>query len=309
MFKYLLLASCLLSSIQALAQTSIWKVSKGDHSIFIGGTIHLLRESDYPLPQEFLAAYQLSDELKFETDIQALQEPAASLKLLQMMTLPGTTTLKDKLSKKTWNQLSNYAAQNQLDIKQWMKFEPAFVSMILSVYQMQKLGFQQEQGVEVYFSKQAKQDNKKINYLESIDEQMKFMRSMTEGEANQIIANTLQEINKTPDMLEQMTHAWRTGNMHQLKQLGIDPIKKESKEMYDILLIQRNMNWIPSIEKDFNSKRKVFVLVGCLHLAGQHNVLKLLENKGYTVQQFILNPADKNKNTPPTNTSELKKAS
>src|SRR5947207_15155723 len=46
--------------------SSVWAAEKAGHVIYLAGTIHLLREKDYPLPDVFERAYQDSTRLVFE---------------------------------------------------------------------------------------------------------------------------------------------------------------------------------------------------------------------------------------------------
>ena len=64
------LAGLIIGSI-AIADSSVWKVQSDDSVLYIGGTCHVLRESDFPLPEEFQKAYEASATLVFETDIKA----------------------------------------------------------------------------------------------------------------------------------------------------------------------------------------------------------------------------------------------
>ena len=67
--SYLLVLLALFFAHHAYADSSVWKVVKGEDYLFIGGTVHMLSESDYPLPQEYEKAYSQSERLVFETDI------------------------------------------------------------------------------------------------------------------------------------------------------------------------------------------------------------------------------------------------
>jgi uncharacterized protein YbaP (TraB family) len=55
-------------------ETSVWKISGGDNALYIGGTVHILRESDYPLPEAFDAAFNESEMIIFETSVNDLSE-------------------------------------------------------------------------------------------------------------------------------------------------------------------------------------------------------------------------------------------
>ena len=57
---------------------------------------------------------------------------------------------------------------------------------------------------------------------------------------------------------------------------------------YQNFIINRNTNWIPIIESYMQNKSS-FIAVGAAHLPGEYGVLKLLENKGYTVKPVCSN--------------------
>ena len=70
---------------QALAQSSVWLATKGNNKVYLGGTIHMLRSSDYPLPSEYETAYNAADNLYFEIDIDQMNDPAGQLGMLQRL--------------------------------------------------------------------------------------------------------------------------------------------------------------------------------------------------------------------------------
>jgi hypothetical protein len=50
----------------------------------------------------------------------------------------------------------------------------------------------------------------------------------------------------------------------------------------EVLLVNRNKNWIPKLNKIMRDKSS-FIAVGGAHLGGKTGVLALLKNAGYTV--------------------------
>jgi hypothetical protein len=58
------------------------------------------------------------------------------------------------------------------------------------------------------------------------------------------------------------------------------------KGMQDELLDKRNQNWIPAIEQNIRQK-STFFAVGAGHLGGEKGVLKLLQQKGYTLKSLL----------------------
>mgnify|MGYP001415718654 CR=1 FL=1 len=76
-----------------------------------------------------------------------------------------------------------------------------------------------------------------------------------------------------------------------LKKMGrpiveVKEMKNEAPELYNSLLRQRNLNWIPQIDQMLRDNGTEFVLVGAAHLVGDEGLLKLLEAKGYQVTQL-----------------------
>ena len=100
--------AALLSISPAIADTSVWSVRSGDNVIYLGGTVHLLRPSDYPLPEEFEEAYQGSSELYFETDIASLSDLSMQTQMLQQLTYSDDRSLRTVLSNEAYTALSAY---------------------------------------------------------------------------------------------------------------------------------------------------------------------------------------------------------
>ena len=69
------LCSALLSAalVGAHADSSVWAISSSGNTLYLGGTIHMLRPSDYPLPEEYEQAYQDSSGLFSRLDPERIQ--------------------------------------------------------------------------------------------------------------------------------------------------------------------------------------------------------------------------------------------
>lgn len=97
---FLNIALVMLICTQAWAESSVWKIQKDNSVMYLGGTFHLLRPSDFPLPPEFAEAYQASDLLVFETDLGKFNEPSAQEKLLAKAVYADGSTIDQHLSAK-----------------------------------------------------------------------------------------------------------------------------------------------------------------------------------------------------------------
>ena len=91
------LFSCASLSPRNQTGSSVWKISRGGNSLFLGGSVHILRDDDYPLPDEFDRAFSQSSMLVIETDVEQLSDPDVAQYLMSNMFLPGNKTLRSIL--------------------------------------------------------------------------------------------------------------------------------------------------------------------------------------------------------------------
>lgn len=277
------LASALTSN-DAAANTSVWKVSKGNDFIYLGGTIHILPVSEFPLPQEFTNAYQNSDAIVLEAKLPEATDTAFQMKMMQMMSYQNGQTLSGVLSKSTYRQLSDYLAGFGADINTLNGFKPGFIITMMAMLEAQRAQLSGD-GVDAYFNQKALKDAKAIEYLESADFQMNMLASMGQGHEDKFIKMNLSQMEDFKTMFSQMIKSWRVGDVKALEKLVIEPMKEDPKS-YQTMLVDRNKNWVPLIEKMFNDNDKEFVLVGVGHLIGDKSVVTLLKQKGYSVKKL-----------------------
>ena len=64
--------------------SSVWRVEKDGKHIYVGGTIHLLRDKDHPLPKVFDDAYADSSKLIFELPPDADEDNAIMVRMREM---------------------------------------------------------------------------------------------------------------------------------------------------------------------------------------------------------------------------------
>lgn len=282
-----LIMTALLLSCFSYAQTSIWQVSNDKNTVYLGGTFHMLKPSDYPLPQEFEHIYKKVNWLVFETDISKLDSTEFETKFMKTMSLPSGQILADQLSPQAYSGLIHYAAKNGIDTGHWQRFKPQMVCLMISLQELNKLGLT-AQGVEQYLGDKALLDGKTITELETIDEQIHYVATMGQGNETALILQTLEDIKTLPNDLDTMSTAWRLGDVQSLFNTGIQPMVENYPEVYRSLLVERNNNWLPRIEQLIKQPDEKFILVGALHLIGEDGLLQQLAQRGYQVQPFSL---------------------
>lgn len=284
--KGLFAAAALCASFVAQADSYIWQVDDGENKLLLGGTIHMLKPGDYPLPAEYSAALAAADIVVFEADMEALQDPSFSKKMQQTMMLAKGQTLQDQLNPKTWLRLSAYASGKGIPIAPMQAFQPAFVALAFTMIELQRLGF--GEGIDQRYFSAAKKQGKTLAKLESAEQQLSFMQAMTEVDANLLVNSMLDDLEQMTEQFEQVLVAWRGGDADRLFQLMGKPMLDEAPELYDVLLTQRNKNWLAQLKTMLATPETEFVLVGALHLAGPDSVLALLAQEGYQISRYQL---------------------
>ncbi|WP_027329945.1 TraB/GumN family protein [Marinimicrobium agarilyticum] len=279
-------ALALLFTLSAHASTTLFEVSKGGQRILLGGTIHLLHPTEFPLPAEFDAAYEEADALYLEADMAQIQDPAFSQQMMQLMLYPPGKSLSTELSAEVWESLARYSKQNQFPIQQFVGFDPAFVSMMMTVMTAQQKGI--TKGVDTHYFNRAKADNKPTGQLESTQAVLGYMKALAGHDGDEIIKATLRDLRRFDQMMETTVSAWKAGDMDTLyRDLG-KPMKEEAPEMYQTLMVERNKDWLPVIKGLFEDEAVELVLVGSLHLAGEDSLLEQLEKAGYRVKSYTI---------------------
>lgn len=269
----------------AWAESSVWKAQKGASILYLGGTLHILRDADYPLPPEFDKAYQASEIVVFETDIGKLQDPSTQLKMLAKGMYPDGSSIEQHLSEKTYAELSAYCAGNGISLEMLSRFKPSLAMTALISVELVKLGVTQH-GVDLHFFDLAKKDKKLVQRLETLDEQIEYMTSMADGDEDAFISYSLKDLKTTRDQFELLATAWRKGDTGKLDELMTVELKTRQPKLYKKLILDRNARWLKQIDAYRSSGKTRFVLVGLAHLVGTDGLVEALKRRGYKVERM-----------------------
>lgn len=283
------LALCLmflfLSTGWATAASSVWKVQKGNAVIYLGGTIHLLRDADLPPPTEFETAYRSARTVIFETDIARLKEPATQQLLLSRAVYRDGSGIEQHLSPATMRQLAAYCEANGIPLQALRQLKPAMLMSTLTFLELAKLGITQ-QGVDSYFYQLARKDGKKVIGLESVEQQVGYVVSLADGIEDEVVSHSLREMGSLGQQYEELTGSWRNGDTRRLGDLLVTELKERWPRLYRRLITERNSNWLPQLEAALKSREPAFVLVGVAHLVGPDGLLAALAKRGYMIERL-----------------------
>lgn len=280
----ILILLILFFSFSCSSQSSVWKIEGKGTKMYVGGSIHILREQDYPLPKEFKTAFDKSNTIVLEANINEQNKQSLAQEMMGLTLYSSDKSLKTELEENVYHKLDSAFSKSGLSLERMVGLKPVMAVLTLTQVELMKLGVTKE-GVDSYFLKKASEKGKNLLFLENIEDQIKLIVQMGEGIENDYVLQSLNELKFYRDTFEKSIELWRKGNNSQwLEQ--INEYKNDYPELYQSLLVERNNNWIPLLEKYLETPEIEFVVVGAMHLPGPDGILLKMKEKGYKVEQL-----------------------
>lgn len=266
----------------------LWQVSDDDNSVYLLGSFHMLKESDYPLAASVEEAFDAAEKIYFEISPEEMDDPEIARKMVQTGIFADGKTLQQSLKPETWRKLEKYCAARKIPPADFQKFKPWFLALMLSVAEMQKAGLQPEFGMDKYFAKHAKAAGKDIGTLETIDAQFALFDGMNAEEQEQSLAQVLEESDRMQEDANELHRLWRNGDAERLLKLSVQEMTQKTPQLYRHIYVDRNNAWLPQISAflENNAHDDALVVVGSMHLLGDYGLVELLKKRGYRVNRI-----------------------
>lgn len=259
----------------------VWRVSNGDNSVYLAGSIHLLPTDAYPLPSAFRDAFADAEIVAFETDIGKLRESAIQTRLYRAARY-DKGGLGEHLSDRLYADVNDVLDDMGLSISAVRRFRPWFVASMIELSAFRSAGFKQDLGVDTHFYDKAEKAGKTILPLETVDRHLQLLSGMPPEVARGYLRTTVENVDKLDDAPTVVYDYWRTGDAEGLSGYVADQVEAEPA-LFDRLLFKRNQRWLKEIERLIAGDENAMVLVGALHLVGERGLVQQLEQRGYKV--------------------------
>jgi uncharacterized protein YbaP (TraB family) len=263
---------------------SLWEIHGKHNTVYLLGSIHVLRASDYPLAPAVMEAYGNAKSVLMEVNLEEINSAQVQAEILASAVLPEGKTLPDVLGKQRYAHAEALARDVGVDLSMFDQFAPWFAAEAISQMQLTQLGFQAETGVEMYFMDKARTDAKSVAGLETVHDQIQVFQNMPLDTQADYLVSSLEQAHDLPKEVDSMVRAWQRGDTqwfeNQMRsELGRDP------RVYQAVLGTRNSKWVPKIEALLNDDKNYLVIVGTGHLVGQGSVIELLKKDGIGATQ------------------------
>lgn len=257
---------------------ALWVVKDEDTTIYLFGSVHILKPGLGWFDDGVKTAFDSSDQLVLEL----VEPPAAEAQALfgKLAMDQQGKTLRSKMNDA--DRAVYDAAMGKLGIPApaFDPFDPWAAAITMSLLAAQKTGFDPNSGVEKQLTAAAKVSNKPIAGLETMEFQLGVFDSLPEAEQIAFLVETAKMIDDVGGTLDKMVNMWAAPDPESLGRLMNEGLT--SRTLYDALLTKRNANWAKWISARMDKPGVTFMAVGAGHLAGPTSVQLLLPAYGLT---------------------------
>jgi hypothetical protein len=271
---------------EAAGRSVVWSVSGEHNTVYLFGSIHVLRPGDVGLPRTAEAAYEDAEQLVMEIDMDdpAVADPFAMAAQMQRYAqLPAGQSLESALGS-DYPEVATYLRKAGLDPALLDSFAPWFVGLMVLQLEVAQRGFDPAHGIEQQVTDRAVRDGKPILGLETPADQFEVLASLSPADQKRFLLKTLDETDETDARLASMLNAWRNGDTVALAR-ALSEEFEAFPELYRPLTEDRNRAWVERLAELLDDRDDYLVVVGALHLVGRNSVVDLLRQRGYRVTQ------------------------
>ena len=275
----------LLGSVTAHAGSPVWAIHGDHNTVYLAGSVHLLKAEDSKLPAGFDRAYKGSKAIVMELAMDKVDPMATASWMMENGMLKEGTTLRATIGDERYNRVSKEAERLGVPMEAAEMLQPWVLALQLIEMQYMQLGFDPQKGVEQQLTHEAQADGKPISGLETMDEQLGVLQGLSKSDQVKFLDMAVSEMHDVGSETQSVVTAWRSGDAAKLAALLSDEYKS-FPNLYRVLVTERNKRWVPQIEKLLHGNQDVFVVVGALHLVGDGGLLDLMRHDGYKPEQL-----------------------
>ena len=259
----------------------MWVIRDADSTIYLFGTVHVLRpETAWGSPR-LEAAFDSADQVYFEIDNP--NDQAALLPLIREHGVSPDRPLTHLISTGDLNRLHLAASTIGSSAAQMDVFRPWLAALTLSVAPLIEAGYDPNSGVELVLRERALANGQTVKGLETIDQQVRIMAGFSEPAQLAYLRATLASFDEGPAALDRLVDAWAAGDVPAMNAIFSSEMSESGPEVYRSMLTDRNRQWAGQIKTLLDGEGVIFIAVGAAHLMGEGRVQDFLAERGVTV--------------------------
>jgi len=271
----------------ALENALLWEISGNGlkESSYLYGTIHMIDKESFYWPAGTLAAFDASKDVVFEVDLDDMFDLGAQMGLITKAFMKDNQKLSDFYDEEDWKLVKTHFDGMGIPMFFLEKLKPMFLTVFASGDVEMGGGFGDDSEIKSYemeLYSLAEDSNKDVDGLETIEYQMSVFDSIPYQDQADMLLETIKSTDVGDDSFKEMVEMYKNQDINRM----ISAMSEEEAgiEGYeDVLLYQRNKNWIPVMSQKM-ATAKTFFAVGAGHLGGKDGVIDLLKKEGYKLK-------------------------
>jgi uncharacterized protein YbaP (TraB family) len=273
-----------LAVASAKAEPAMWVIKDADSTIYLIGTLHLLKHDTEWNAEKVKKTVKESTELWLE--VADFDDQSAMMGLVAKLGMDAERPLSSKLNDEQKQKLGKIAGTLGVPTATLESMRPWLAAFLLAEMQFVKAGYDPKAGVERTLQAQAVAEGDKIHGFETAEEQLRLLADMPDADQIAFLSTMLNDLEKGMELVEELAKAWINGDTDTIARLADDEIKRGAPKVYQKLIVQRNIVWSEKIAAMLKGSGVQQVAVGAAHLAGPDSVQAQLAKRGIKVERY-----------------------
>lgn len=263
----------------------IWKASSPHSTIYLLGSIHVASSDMYPLPRHIEEAFRRSSVLVVEVDLNKIDQTKFQPLLMAKGMYPFNDSLWNHISPETKTLVTRFCDDNGLPSEAFGRVKPWLATVMASMLPMHTSGMSPELGIDKHFLNLAR-NAMRVEQLETAEGQLRLLADIPESRQEKYLAATLKSAALTQKLVQEFKGAWMTGDANRLDTL-VSGAWDGAAELQKSMFADRNPHMADVAEQCLKNNQRCFVVVGAGHLVGREGVVRLLQDRGFKVEQLF----------------------
>lgn len=279
------------------ATPAMWKVTDPEtgNVLYMLGTMHMITEDTFPLPDYIMNVYDKCDGVAVEVDTSEILGDMNKLQdFYSKLVYTDGTTVKDHISDETYEKLKKYMTDNYMYNEVMDSYTAGYWASQVEAVSVTSIKKVDVNGVDARFIEMAHKDSKEVISIENIDIQVDALTAASDELADYMISGTIDKALDMPTYTKEFAEEydkWASGDIDALdfeseadEELPSE-LEDDFAEYADIMLYNRNGGMAEKAEEFLKNGKNYFFMVGAAHFAGDKGVDDILESKGYKVER------------------------
>jgi uncharacterized protein YbaP (TraB family) len=264
-----------------------WRVDGPNSTLYLLGTIHMLKSTILPLPKVFDQFFVTADQLALEVNPIMATDPLFQANVRAMIA-SDAKTLKKQFDRNAKKVVRGYAKDQGVPVDLAYSVSPVVSALQVTQIKSAAIGYTQDTGVEMHYARQASVFGKVVIEMEDAIEVMSILFDHPIETQIKMFVGAIEYQDEIPEGLQRLVKSWLQGDVSQVYEQTVADmvLEPELAILKTRLLDERNQQWMIKLEEFLKGEESTVVMVGAAHFGGQKGLLALLKARGFDPVQY-----------------------